>query len=113
MPNTQSCPSVEQLKQLAVGLLPDPPAGSLEEHLLECDACVQQTAQFQQTDTLISAIKNAGLVHAEQSPDELARLERLMTSLSGLRGTPSDATILSNPPTSQAATMKYNGNASN
>ena len=104
MPNTQSCPSVEQLKQLAVGLLPDPPAGSLEEHLLECDACVQQTAQFQQTDTLISAIKNAGLVHAEQSPDELARLERLMTSLSGLRGAPSDATILSNPLRSQAAT---------
>ena len=45
MSNTQKCPSVEQLKQLAVGLLPDPPAASLEEHLLECDACALQTSQ--------------------------------------------------------------------
>ena len=104
MSNSQQCPSVEQLKQLAVGLLPDPPAASLEEHLLGCDACAQQTAQLHHADTLLSAMKQAGQAHAERSPEELARLERLMSSLSGLRGVQVEATVLSNPPGSHEAT---------
>ena len=84
MPNSHECPSVEQLKQLAVGQLPDPPAGSFEEHLLECDACAQQTAELHQADTLMAAMKQAGQTQAEQSPEEAARIERLMSSLSGL-----------------------------
>ncbi len=104
MSNTQQCPSVEQLKQLAVGLLPDPLATSLEVHLLECGSCVQQTAQLQHADTLLLAIKHAGQARSERSPEEVARLERLMTSLSGLCGEPEDATRLSHPSGSSDAT---------
>ena len=101
MPEQHECPSVEQLKQLAVGRLPDPPAGSLEEHLLECEECAQQTAQLHQADTLLVAMKQAGQTQPERSPEEVARLERLMSSLSGLHV---EATILSNPQGPSVAT---------
>ena len=103
MPNFDECPSVEQLKQLAVGQLPDPPAESLEQHLLECDACAQQTAQLHQVDTLLSSMKGAEKTQPEMSAEEEARLERLMGSLSDLHAARVDATILSNPQ-SQGAT---------
>ena len=97
MSERNDCPSVEQLKELAVGRLPDPPAGSFEEHLLECDECARQTAQLHQADTLMAAMKHAGQVPVERSPEEQARLDRLMSSLSGLHAGQVEATILSNP----------------
>ncbi len=113
MSNSQQCPSVEQLKQLAIGMLPDPPAARLEEHLLECDVCAQQTAQLQQADTLLAAMKQAGQAQAERSPDEVAQLERLMTSLSGLRGGQVEATVLSNPPEGQGSGLQISFLAGN
>ncbi len=98
MSNAQKCPSVDQLQQLAVGRLPDPPAGSLEEHLLECDACAQQTAQLHQADTLMAAMKHAGQARVDRSPEEQVRLERLMSSLSGLHAGHVEATLLTPAP---------------
>ena len=106
MSNAHECPSVEQLKRLALGQLPDPPAASLEQHLLECDVCAQQTAQLHQADTLMAAMKHAGQAHVERSPEEQAQLERLMSSLSGLHAEQVEATILSNPQGPREATRE-------
>lgn len=84
MSNAQECPPLEQLQLLAVGRLPDPPASLLEEHLLECSHCAEQTAQLHHADTLVSAIRQAGRAAPQRTPEEQARLERLMNSLSGL-----------------------------
>lgn len=89
------CPSMEQLRELAVGRLPDPPAGALEEHLLVCDECAQKTAQLQQEDTLVSAMRGARSVVGGRSPEERARLDQLLSSLSGLRSGVVDRTSLS------------------
>ncbi len=81
MPGSHECPPVEQLLQLAIGQLPDPPATELEQHLLQCDECARQMALWHQADTLIAAMQQAGRGPVERSPAEQAQLEQLMSSL--------------------------------
>ncbi len=95
VPNSSECPSLDKLQLLALGKLSDPPAAAMEQHLLECDKCTQQTAELHQADTLVSAIRQAGRALPQRSAEEQGRLDRLMTTVSGLRAEQVDATQLS------------------
>ena len=85
MSESPKCPSIEQLELLAVGHLPQPEASLLEEHLMECGPCAQQTAQLQQDDTLVAVMKKVGTFPPSRSPEEEARLEQLIESVRELR----------------------------
>ena len=59
MSNSHECPPVEQLQQLALGQLPDPPASSVEQHVMDCDPCAQATLNLTANETLIGAMRGA------------------------------------------------------
>ena len=59
MSNAHECPSVDQLQQLALGQLPNPPASSVEHHLLDCDPCAQTTLNLAADGTLVEAMRGA------------------------------------------------------
>ena len=59
MSNAHECPPVEQLQQLALGQLSNPPASSVEQHVLDCDPCAQATLNLAKDETLIGAMRGA------------------------------------------------------
>ncbi len=59
MSKTRECPSVEQLQQLASGLLPEPPAGMVEQHVLDCEPCAQATLNLVADETMVEAMRKA------------------------------------------------------
>jgi len=56
----RECPSDEELKQLANGMIPDSCAGELEQHLLDCEPCAESTLNFAKDDTLIASMRRVG-----------------------------------------------------
>lgn len=72
-----TCPSVTELNQAVLGLLPDEEAGPLEAHLSTCAACLETLSTLQAEDSFTAACRGAedsarGV--GERSPD----LDRLM-----------------------------------
>src|SRR5262245_6218290 len=53
---TSSCLSADELRRLLLGALPEGEAERSEQHLLECDACLQTLATLQAQDTLGAAL---------------------------------------------------------
>lgn len=51
------CVPVEQLKELALGRLPDPPASSVEQHVLGCEPCAEATLNLVADETLVGAMR--------------------------------------------------------
>lgn len=74
-----ACPSADQLRRLAAGLLPNEEAQSLENHVLSCPACVNRLA----------ALESAGPARAESSAifaflsQEAHVLDRLLSNALG------------------------------
>ena len=95
--NAHECPSVEQLQLLAQGQLPDPPASSVEQHVLDCDPCAQATLNLAANETLIGAMRGvaAGAKPVGLEPsavgvdgDSAALPERLSLLIQKLRDLP-------------------------
>ncbi len=85
---TRPCPSADELQNLATGNLPDPPAGEIESHVLECDACQQVTASLRLQDTFVDQVREAARI-GEQSgatlgTDDEARVQRIIDHVSGM-----------------------------
>ena len=57
--NPQECPPMEQLHQLALGKLPNPPASNVERHVLNCEPCAEATLNLAANETLIEAMRGA------------------------------------------------------
>ncbi len=119
MSNSRECPPVEQLQQLALGQLPDPPASSVEQHVLDCDPCALATLNLAKDETLIGAMRgaatNAKPVGSEPSAagvtldgDSAALSERVSLLIQKLRDLPThasdadSATVLSGEAGSEA-----------
>ena len=56
MTRMSSCPSAIELGGFLLGDLSEPEAEGMEQHLLECDACIQTLATLQAEDTLRAAL---------------------------------------------------------
>ncbi len=93
MSDSPKCPSIEQLELLNVGRLPETEASLLEEHLMGCESCAQQTARIQKEDTLVAVMKQVGTFRQSQSPQEESRVERLIDSVRELRTEQADVTL--------------------
>lgn len=61
MSNSRECQSVEEPKQLAAGLIADPPAGELERHVLDCEPCAQATLNLVANETLVGAMRGVAV----------------------------------------------------
>ncbi len=94
MSNSRECPSVEQLQQLALGQLPDPPASSVEQHLFDCEPCTQATLNFVTDETLVGAMRKAtaGIVPL---PDGVSQLILKLRDLPTHTSDADSATVLS------------------
>ncbi len=51
-----TCPTPEQLRQLALGELPEPIASACAEHLDQCSACLEAIRQAPLDDPLLAAL---------------------------------------------------------
>ena len=81
MPNVMICPSEHDLQQLLLGQIADAEAGPLEEHLEQCERCLQRASTLKLEDTLAEAVQ-AQATMPELSTGELVaglmeRLEKL------------------------------------
>jgi WD40 repeat protein len=81
MPNVMTCPSEHDLQQLLLGQIPDADAEPLEEHLSQCERCLQTASTLKLEDTLAEAVRAQAAV-PELSTGELVtglmeRLEKL------------------------------------
>jgi len=108
MPNV-SCPTDQDLQQLLLGQIPDAEAEPLEEHLEQCDRCLQAASTLKAEDTLAEAVRCQAAV-VELSTGDIVeglmqRLEKLRPAMApapqSTAGTiPGDAT----PPAAPAGT---------
>ncbi|HEV3257579.1 MAG TPA: protein kinase, partial [Gemmataceae bacterium] len=84
MPHPGPCPSEQNLQRLLLGQLPDPDAERLEEHLGECDSCVQTVSTLKAEDTLAEVIRVQGaapeMPTTEVVEELMQRMEKLRTS---------------------------------
>lgn len=53
---TQSCPAVETLHDFLLGRLSVEESGSLDQHLIQCDACTDRAGVIHATDDIVEAI---------------------------------------------------------
>jgi serine/threonine protein kinase/WD40 repeat protein/Leucine-rich repeat (LRR) protein len=84
----RTCPTVEQLQQLALGSLPEPPASQIEEHVLACPRCQEETARLNLRDTFVEHVRQAAGVAkgaAQLGAEDQSRVARLISELSDVR----------------------------
>src|SRR5258708_7822510 len=74
----QGCASLESYQQLALGSAPDSDAAALEEHLLECPACVLTVRALTTEDRLAATLRSR--VRSLPPPD-LAHVDTLIRRL--------------------------------
>src|SRR5262249_39655502 len=103
-----SClPEPPILEQLLLGLLPAGEAEALEQHLLECRACVQTVQALQTDDALVTAMRArvARPLAADQPERELVEglIGRLMSQGSPLLDSATLATLGDVAPTDRLA----------
>jgi WD40 repeat protein/serine/threonine protein kinase len=89
-----ACPAVPDLQRLLLGPLPDREAEDLEQHLLQCNSCLQTLKGLPGNDTLVEAFR-AQAAAGPRPPSTL--VTELIRKLEGLRppagaGTTTDAT---------------------
>jgi tetratricopeptide (TPR) repeat protein len=85
MTQIATCPDLETLRQLLLGLVPETDALDLERHVKECPACSAQIEQAQLEDELVRAvqIRSPVLEQMQHEPLELMdRLQQLWSELS-------------------------------
>lgn len=82
------CPSANQLSLLVSGMLPNPPADEVSEHVGQCESCARMLAVLPARDELASSIRRAAQVRQFHAPvlrklrDELAKLPEKLNTLS-------------------------------
>ncbi|HEV3022709.1 MAG TPA: hypothetical protein VGX76_09575 [Pirellulales bacterium] len=78
------CPPLEELRRVALGLLSQRDAAPIEEHLVECEACVALLDSASPSDGFVEAIRRAPRVAAnadQQAADSKALLARARQAL--------------------------------
>ncbi len=83
MAGAKKCPDDQSLRQLLHGPISDTAASLLEEHLLECDSCVERTKALEANGDLIRIVQSASSLEQPGGAD-LAN-EQLVRKLHGLR----------------------------
>jgi serine/threonine protein kinase len=81
METASACPGVEILELYAVGRVSDAEARRLEEHLKGCLPCIARLPTLGEGDPLVQALR----APKNQSPSEIAVVNRLQEQLRGLR----------------------------
>jgi formylglycine-generating enzyme required for sulfatase activity/tRNA A-37 threonylcarbamoyl transferase component Bud32 len=73
------CPEPSVLDRLALGLLGDDESSALEEHLAECETCLQGVADRDSTDPIVEALRDAGRTAERRATvqDEINRMEAI------------------------------------
>jgi serine/threonine protein kinase/tetratricopeptide (TPR) repeat protein len=87
-----ACPDSEVLQRLVLGQLVDAEAGSLEEHLAQCDRCAAVLQSLQPSDALTQGLQEARNVAAELPEGTLVKA--LMQRLRGLPVTEHPGTVV-------------------
>lgn len=57
-----SCPDLQTLRDFTLGLVPEPEADVLEQHLAECESCLDRVTHLESQDTLVDAMRAQGSV---------------------------------------------------
>ena len=103
MPRESACPSVDELRRLALGLVEGDAFDSLEHHVLGCQGCVETISALDASDTLVQAVQSQPEVTRQLAPFEAliaacAASSRRFAALSGEE--PTSATASADEPTS-------------
>ena len=84
MPPVASCPDVAVLRLLLSGQVPQPDAGPLGEHLLQCDRCVKTIQGLSSDDTIVEDLRGgAGQLEPQLETFLRPRVERLKAERQG------------------------------
>jgi WD40 repeat protein/predicted Ser/Thr protein kinase len=104
MARAAACPTAEDLRQLALGLLPDPVAAECAAHVESCPACLAVLRQVAVSDPLLEAVAGLGRSRAAGTTPELqAVIARLSTPAGHSAATSSDTPADSHPAASSPA----------
>lgn len=68
------CPDRTTLRQFLLAELPENEAEALEQHLLECEVCCEQARDFQDSDTLLEALRSEPTVAEDPEAELVADL---------------------------------------
>src|SRR5690348_10763491 len=63
-----NCPTHEQLRQAALGLLADDALDAIEQHFTDCAACETVVGHLSATDPLVESLRRQPLVDTEKPP---------------------------------------------
>ncbi|HTU19801.1 MAG TPA: serine/threonine-protein kinase [Gemmataceae bacterium] len=100
-----TCPDFPTLRQFLLAELPESEAEDLEQHLLECDSCCERARSFQESDTLLEALRSEPSVEEDPDGELVAELmARFRLVRHGVEDSPEEKL-----PPSQPATDIYRG----
>jgi hypothetical protein len=87
MAASRSCPDPHTLRLFQLGMVPGPEVDRLEQHLEQCDRCLQQLATPPAGDALLDALRAPGGVPAPPLDPEVVAdmIERLKPFLPPVR----------------------------